>query len=245
MPVNPEFILPFGGRNFSGTYDHNILWRFGSAYIMDNHGAALWCWLQHIDDVSKYELLHIDQHYDCLSSQIDEWLKALPPSLGRLTFEEYRHLSYLCPPLDGLGNTPIVRFDNYLSIFLKRYASSINKCAFATHRKGDRPSWDNKTEVADFELVSYVSHSLDEGNWIVNVDLDYFFYTNYKNECRRLHADAYVEELFDGIATKYKAGKIAVITLCLSPETCGGWEPAETLAYRICGALDLPFQPLQ
>lgn len=118
----------------------------------------------------------------------------------------------------------------------------INKCTFATHGRGDQPSWDNKTEVADFQLVSYVSHSLNEGNWIINIDLDYFFYTNYDTECRSLHSDEYVEELFGKIATIYKAGRIAVITLCLSPETCGGWGPAENLASRICGTLDLPFE---
>jgi len=151
--MNPEFILPFRGRNLSGTYDNNLLWRFGSTYIMDNHGVALWCWLQHIDNVSKCELLHIDQHYDCLSSRIEEWLEALPPNLNNLTFEEYRNLSYRS--FNGLGKTPIIRFDNYLSIFLKRYSSSLNKCAFATHMKGDQPSWDNKTEVTDFQLISY------------------------------------------------------------------------------------------
>ena len=165
----------------------------------------MWCWLQHIDNVSKYELLHIDQHYDCLSSRIDDWLKALPLSLEKLTFEEFRHLSYF--PYDGLGKTPIVRFDNYLSIFLKRYSSSINKCVFATHRKGEQPRWDNKTEVTDFQLVSCVSHSLNEGNWIVNVDLDYFFYTNYDDECNVFIPDEYVEELFDKIATIYQSWK--------------------------------------
>ena len=238
--MNPEFILPFRGRNPSGAYDINILWRFGSAYIMDNHGAALWCWLQHIDNVSKYELLHIDQHYDCLSSRIEEWLEALPPNLTNLTFEEYHNLSYRS--FNGLGKTPIIRFDNYLSIFLKRYSSSLNKCAFATHIKGDQPSWDNKTEVTDFQLISYVSHSLDEGNWIVNIDLDYFFYKNYEDEYKRLHSDEYVEELFNKIAAIYDAGRITVLTLCLSPETCGGWGPAENLARRVCGTLSLPFQ---
>ena len=241
--MDPEFLFPFRGRNLSGTYNHSILWRLGSLYVMDNHGAALWCWLQHIDNGSKYELLHIDQHYDCLSSRIEEWLKALPQSLEKLTFEEYRHLSYL--PYEGLNKTPIIRFDNYLSIFLKRYSSNVNKCVFATHRKGDIPSWDNKTEISDSQLVSYVSHSLDEGRWIVNIDLDYFFYANYDNEYRRLHSDEYVDELFDKIAKIYKAGKIAVITLCLSPETCGGWGPAENLTHRICAALDLPLSLLQ
>lgn len=237
--MNPEFILPFRGRNTSGTYDINFLWKFDSIYMMDNHGAALWCWLQHLAD-AKYELLHIDQHCDCLSSRIDDWLKALPANLNTMSFEEFWHLSYL--PFDGLGNTPIIRFDNYLSIFLNRYPDKINKCVFATQGKGEQPRWPHKEEVGDFRLISYVSHSLDEGNWIVNVDLDYFFYMNYDEEYKRLHSDEYVDELFDKIAKIYQAGRIAVITLALSPETCGGWAPAEILARRICRTLDLPFQ---
>ncbi len=150
--MDPEFILPFSGRNVSGTYDNNFLWRFGSTYIMDNHGAALWCWLQHIDNVSKYELLHIDQHYDCLSSRIEEWLEALPPNLNKLTFEEYRHLSHRS--FDGLGKTPTIRFDNYLSIFLKLYSSSLNKCAFVTQKKGINQTGITKRKLLIFSLLA-------------------------------------------------------------------------------------------
>ena len=171
--MEPEFILRFKGRRVSETYEQNFLWKFYSAYIMDNHRAALWCWLQHIN--------------------------------------------------------------------LKRYASSINDCIFATHGKGDPPRWNNRIEIPDFQLVSYVSHSLGEGEWIINVDLDYFFYENYENKYGRLYSDEYTDELFQEIAKWYKAGRIAVITLCISPETCGGWESAEILASRVCRILELPF----
>jgi len=239
--MQPEFILHFKGRYTSETYDQNFLWKFGSAYVMDNHRAALWCWLQHIKKDKKYNLLHIDKHYDCLRSRIDDWLEALPQGIESLTFKEYLCLNYLPADSPMQKKVPIVRFDNYLSIFLIRYANSINKCTFATHRKGEQPSWGNKTEIPDFQLVSYISHSLGEGEWIINVDLDYFFYENYENKCGRLYSDEYIDELFQEILKWYKAGKIAVITLCISPETCGGWEPAEILASRICKILGLPF----
>ncbi|MBA7632976.1 hypothetical protein ES703_40532 [subsurface metagenome] len=73
------------------------------------------------------------------------------------------------------------------------------------------------------------------------MDLDYFFYENYENKCKRLYSDEYIDELFQEMVKWYKAGKIAVITLCISPETCGGWEPAEILASRVCKILELPF----
>ena len=239
--MEAEFILSLKGRHASGEYDQNFLWKFGSAYIMDNHRAALWCWLQQIDKDEKYSLLHIDYHYDCLSSRLGEWLKALPQDIGSLAFEDYLRLKYV--PADNAREVPIIRFDNYLSIFLKRYADRINNCIFATHGKGDRPVWDNGIEVRDTELIGSASHELRKGKWIVNVDLDYFFYPNHEDAriCRRLYSDEYVDELFKEIAMRYEANTIAVFTLCISPETCGGWEPAENLAKRICRILDLPF----
>lgn len=239
--MEPEFILPFRGRLRSETYDQNFLWKFGSTYIMDNHRAALWCWLQHINKDKQYNLLHIDKHYDCLGSRIGDWLEVLPQGIESLTFEEYLRLSYL--PVDNLmqKKVPIVRFDNYLSIFLERYASSIDQCVFATHGKGDPPRWNNKTEIPGFQLISYISHYLGEGEWIINVDLDYFFYENYENKYGRLYSDELIDELFQEIVKWNTAGNIAVITLCISPETCGGWEPAEILASRVCRSLRLPF----
>jgi hypothetical protein len=239
--MEAEFILPLKGRYASGEYNQNFLWKFGSAYVMDNHRAALWCWLQQIDKDKKYSLLHIDFHYDCLSSRLREWLEALPQDIGSLTFDEYLQLRYV--PADIGREVPIIRSDNYLSIFLKRYADRINNCIFATHGKGERPVWNNRTEIRDTELIGVVSNQISEGKWIVNVDLDYFFYTNHEDAriCRRLYSDEYIDELFKEIARQCATNTIAVFTLSISPETCGGWEPAEKLAERICTILDLPF----
>ena len=43
-----EWLVPFKGRNTSGIYEQNFLWRDGAVYVMDNHRAALWCWIQHL-----------------------------------------------------------------------------------------------------------------------------------------------------------------------------------------------------
>ena len=239
--MNPEFILPFKGRNVSDAYNQNFLYRCDTVYIMDNHRAALWCWLQHIKEDEKYNLLHIDQHYDCLSSRIDEWIAALPQDIKYLSAEEYTHLSYLPPDHALMKKVPIIRFDNYLSIFLRLYAENTDKCVFATHGKGERPNWDSINEIPNFKLVSYVSHYLEEDRWLVNVDLDYFFYENYNCEYSRLCSDEYIDELFNEIAMKYNSGHIAILTLSMSPETCGGWKPSEILISRICRILRIKF----
>ena len=44
----------------------NFLWKSDNApiYIMDNHLAAAWCWMQECNNDEKYNFIHIDQHAD-------------------------------------------------------------------------------------------------------------------------------------------------------------------------------------
>ena len=73
-----EWIVPFTGRNHSGATEQNSLCRSGNVYVMDNHRAALWCWLQELDLSKPHSLIHIDRHTDTLQSQMDQWLENLP-----------------------------------------------------------------------------------------------------------------------------------------------------------------------
>ena len=114
--MKSNWLIPFKGRNHSGAYTQNFLWQQDSIYIMDNHRAALWCWLQHIKKDEKYSLFHIDRHYDTLNSRMKEWLGVLP-DLTKLSINEYLELKYLCEGTEA----NIIRYDNYLSIFLKKY----------------------------------------------------------------------------------------------------------------------------
>jgi len=57
-----EWLVDFKGRKSSGVYNQNFLWRSGSVYVMDNHRAAMWCWLQHVDPNHPHAILHIDRH---------------------------------------------------------------------------------------------------------------------------------------------------------------------------------------
>ena len=52
----------------------------GSVYAMDNHRAAMWCWLRQLIRASHI-LFHMDRHYDCL--RMDEWLENCPEDIRR------------------------------------------------------------------------------------------------------------------------------------------------------------------
>lgn len=237
MPNN--WLVPFKGRQCSGVWDQNFLWRDKSVYIMDNHRTALWCWLQHLEKHNKYDLFHIDRHYDTLSSQNNEWLSQVPD------LKEISISNYLAIKEDtALGTFPLIRWDNYLSIFLELYGEHVEECIFATHNDGDEPDWENwlRDAVWDIPDILECRLSRSKNKWILNIDLDYFFYgsENYK----RMLSDEYAQAVFEVIHKKYQDGTIRVLTIAFSPEYCGGWEPAEHLCQKLCAIMGLEFSLL-
>jgi len=115
-----EWLIPFQGRKWSGSLNINLLWRSGSTYIMDNHRAALWCWFQHLSQMQKYNLIHIDRHTDTLYSQIESWKEALPKNFTSTLLNTYLSYEY-----EGASTrVPVIRWDNYLSLFLNAILTS-------------------------------------------------------------------------------------------------------------------------
>jgi hypothetical protein len=55
-----EWIVPFKRRNYSGATHQNFLCRHGNVFVMDNHRAALWCWLQAHDLATPHPLIPLD-----------------------------------------------------------------------------------------------------------------------------------------------------------------------------------------
>lgn len=235
-----EWIVPFKGRNRSGPANQNFLWSSGNAYIMDNHRAALWCWLQQIDRTETVDLLHIDQHYDTLYSRIDEWKSALP-SLWDMPIDDYLALDYA----SDFGKSPLIRWDNYLSLFLESYSENVCECVFATHRDGDLPKCKSMRQVEVWDLPGNIEYWLTQGQrrWVVNVDLDYFF-CDQEDKRKTMVSDEYIESLFRAIKRRLDAGGIAALTLCLTPdeEYTGGWKQAEQMCKKACSFLGLDFE---
>jgi virulence-associated protein VapD len=133
-----EWLVPFRGRNDSGVYNQNFLWRCGSVYVMDNHRAAMWCWLQHVDPDQPHSLFHMDRHYDCLPSP--EWLENCPEDIRRLSINEYLNFDYALSDFGHGERAQLFRWDNYLSIYLARYGNSISPLVMYTHGDGTSPS---------------------------------------------------------------------------------------------------------
>lgn len=238
----PEWLVPFKGRHWSGPLTQNFLWKHGNVYIMDNHRAAMWCWVKELDKEQHVNIFHIDEHYDALYSQMKEWLEALP-RIEALTIGEYLEQNYLPP--GSSTRAPIVRWDNYLSLFLEHYGDQVGTFYCVTHRVGDRPKWKGMLELAADRVpanIKSVMENAEDDKWIVNVDLDYFF-CNQAGRRKPLFSVEYIETIFGEIRECHEKDRITCLTLCLTPDEgyTGGWEQAEALCEQVCRILGVDF----
>lgn len=228
-----EWLVPFRGRNPSSYFEQNFLWRSKNIYVMDNHRAALWCWLQHVDVRRPHSIFHVDRHFDTLPWKLWDQL----PASWTITIEEY-----LNHPLDDglcLGEVPYFRFDNYLSIHLDQFGSSVTGFECATHLDGARPDH-QFNEVSPWELPFSILDT-QKSPWIMNIDLDYFFCDAADDNIQRFMSDDYIQSIFKSIRAKIDSGDIVVTTIALSPEFCGGWEASENVLSVAMNALGTDF----
>lgn len=233
-----EWIVPFKGRNQSGAYDQNFLCRSGNIYVMDNHRAALWCCLQQVNLRQPHSLIHIDRHTDTLQSQMDEWIANLPTWAAGI--DQHLGKNYYCGGL----NCPVIRWDNYLSIYLHEFGSNLTTLRFLTHDEGDAPNHDDTVCSPMWDLPKNISYwlSKEEAPWIVNIDLDYFF-CDADGHPVRMVSDEYLEKVFAELKGALDRGIVGVVTLCLTPDSfTPGWDATEELAARVLAVLGAEFQ---
>lgn len=205
---------------------------------MDNHRAALWCWLQELDLNKSHSLIHIDRHPDALRCGLDESLQHLPTwSAG---IDAYLSKTYRRGDLD----CPVIRWDNYLSIYLREFGNSLTTFRCLTHEDGDPPSFDHPMYSALWELPENLAYWLAERDapWIVNIDLDYF-YCQFESDIRIMVSDDYIDAVTSGLNDAMDRGTIGVLTLCLTPDSyTPGWQATEALAARILERVGFTFQ---
>ena len=237
---NPVWHVPFTERKTSGAHHQNFLVQYDNVYIMDNHRAAYWCWLRECDLLKPFNLIHIDRHNDTLQSNLEAWHQVLPP-VGTLSIQDYLDLKFHGSA--PAGSYPLVRWDNYLSLFLRRESANLSRFVNATHGEGDLPNVKPSSTPALQELPGAVRclADIDPAPWICNIDLDYFFYSVDQQVAGRLVTDDYLESIVESVQAHRESGAIQVTTICLSPECCGGWAPAEEIAHQVCALLGVPF----
>jgi hypothetical protein len=225
------FLIPLIGRGESASSTDNLLWRENNIYIMDNHRLALWCWFQELEKGKRYNLLHIDAHPDLNESA----LKFFNHDLWTINLAEYRSV------WQQDINRPLFRWDNYLEVFLKNYPEMIGVTMSATHHLGSPKELSQ--EIKSFDLVSECfeifsgKKYINDFEWIVNLDLDYFF--SARPLKLELFSEAYINSLANSINFGLKSKMIKVLTISLSPECCGSWENAEMMLAQFAKSMKL------
>lgn len=212
---------------------------------MDNHRAAIWCWANRLSSTinKDYDLFHIDKHYDTLDSQLDLWISKLNSgnSVDQMTVYEFLECAYHHPDM-GTDLFPLFRWDNYIPIFIKLYPNLIHDIYFSTHGSGTLPSWIEAQEVSPWKTHEFIEWKFSENSrdWIINLDLDYFYYKN-DEQYSQLFSDEYINSLCSIIQRHISTNTDSILTISLSPECCGGWVNAETMLKKVCAPLAINF----
>jgi len=209
-----SWIIPFEGRHHSGAYNQNFLYRRNNIYVMDNHRSALWCWLDFFKEKLKdVGIFHIDRHSDALKSDITRWVSqaSSPKHVTSMDIQTYLTVADL-----GCSSGKLFRWDNYLSIFLEMYKTEIRHCYYAVY-EGDEINHLKAIEKKPWDFPENIEFWLSKGKWILNIDLDYFFYkVDDLKTC--MYSDEYLHSFFKAVDLIAERDSEVVITICLSPE---------------------------
>ena len=227
----------------SGRENLNFLFKQDNFYIMDNHLAAGWCWLQELNPKKKYNLFHIDQHMDLWNEtphEEYEFIKKEP----KLSIKEFTALEYKKPN----ETTPLKVFNyaNYIMLINNLFPQWFGTCFFACAAYSQNKNDLNiRYNPYGYELPTNIEEWIDEsdeasnlkdpGKWLINIDIDYFFHEN----SFQIYTDHYISVLCDSI--KNCKEKIAVVTVALSPECCGGWDKALRITNLIADQFQIDF----
>ena len=229
----------------SGYSDLNFLYNEGKFFIMDNHLGAGWSWLNKLDPLSNYNFFHIDQHKDlCCNAPLEKYdhIKENP----KLLLNEYLALEY--KPHPAANFTQVFNYENYIlqvkELFPNWFCLNYFACPEYVYDKLIKIEYN----VDCYQLANNISYWVHDGKnhdsasspqklnkWILNLDIDYFFFENKF----QLFTDEYIRTLCHDIIKGID--DIAVVTIALSPECCGGWDNSLRIANLISKELGLGF----
>ncbi len=208
---------------------------------MDNHLCAAWAWLKELDVNNSHKLFHIDRHHDLLvdETHMKELIIDKNVQLPDLSFEEYCELSY---KLDySEYNYKLFQWDNYIRNIQVAYPNFYEETIFSFYDRACVHEDFIVNEVS-FDLlpdnISYWINREANSSWILNLDIDYFF-MSLSEHTTQIFTDEYIVSVAESI--NRALDNIDVLTICLSPECCGGWKNSIRVANLICETLSLEF----
>lgn len=218
-------------------FNNVFLWQSGKVFVMDNHMAALWGWLQVCDTKKKYNFMHIDRHYDMLECFKDSDLEPIKKN-PNISFDDF------CQLKRGDGEFQVFRWDDYIMAGYVLYPEWFHTNIYLTHKEGDiGKSWGHKPMKIREENPLFMEWCIDQyiGEpdkwldgfkdedyklpWIVNLDLD-VFYTGESHI--QLFSNDYIGRIAEIL--KSNMGNIAALTIAISPDCLGGKEMSEKWA---------------
>lgn len=222
----------------NGVFEVGFVFKQDKVYIMDNHLAAGWCWLNEVDIESKYNFFHIDRHYDLLDNNPTTFLKSIKKS-DVDTLDKYISLKVFFAALND--SSQVFRFDNYIMNMIHRWPNFFMMNIFATHDDGDIAKGINIDYYPALTSLpsdlAYQIQQKSENKWILNLDLDYFFTDSSSTEYFQFLTNDYIDLICDDILLVYD--QISVITIAMSPYFCNGWDNSKAVLDRICSKLNI------
>lgn len=235
--------LPVGYQSQRSFHDNLVfLWKSDNVYVMDNHLAAAWCWMQECDAETRYNFMHIDRHNDLGTNTPFDVYRYIK-DYQHLSIDEYTGLSWTN---DGNGiQVKAFLWDNYIAQCAYLFPKWFQDVAFSTRtpflgrREREKLLGTEIYSLSATELLHYIDNDIhvDEDaeqlnesvgrpslKWIVNLDLDYFFEKVDNHDNIQIMSDDYIRLLARKL--RFVINRIQVLTIALSPECCGGWENA-------------------
>jgi len=231
---------------YSWSSQLNFLYQSGKVYVMDNHLAAGWCWINQLHTGKSYNLYHIDGHYDLQgdAQSVKSQIIDVGFDLQNCSLDAYLNLRQ---PMEDGKSVPLFRYDTYILNLQQVYDSLFARKYYATQRIGNRKEvyldpGKGDCEIEAFQLIHQLADDIDatsDNQWIVNLDLDYFFIEMGEDHLQYL-TDDFIVTVCENIKRSMK--KIAVVTIALSPEFCGGWQKSYRIAKLVSHCLELDFE---
>ncbi len=209
----------------SGRETVNFLWNDPERriYVMDNHLAALWCWLRELRPEHEYSLVHVDYHWDDAPGFAGSFRSAL-------SFKDFIAQR-------ALGCSAAM-YDNYIEPL--QQLRPLAKSAILIAHQDPEPDRclgfaDDEYRYQGIDGLQWLDHCEHfAGKVLVNLDLDFFF---CENEC--VFTPDFIESTVARLASNFPH---AVWTIAWSPECCGGWRNAARVSDLVCEKLQISFR---